>query len=62
MASAATIAHCSWMKSLLTAEAVSKGGRSGTIKTPNGLPIVELGNPLQVGGAKPGPEIGRAHV
>ena len=43
------------MKSLLTAEAVSKGGRSGTIKTPNGLPIVELGNPLQVGGAKPGP-------
>ena len=35
------------MKTLFTAEAVSKGGRSGTIKTPDGMPIVILGNPLE---------------
>jgi lipoyl-dependent peroxiredoxin len=43
------------MKTLFTAEAVSKGGRSGTIKTPDGMPIVTLGNPLERGGEKSGP-------
>ncbi|MBI3414715.1 MAG: Ohr family peroxiredoxin [Verrucomicrobia bacterium] len=47
------------MKTLFTEEAISEGGRSGTIKTPNGLPIVTLGNPLESGGEKrgPGPEL-----
>ena len=43
------------MKILFTAEAISKGGRSGTIKTPDGMPIVKLGNPLERGGEKGGP-------
>ena len=43
------------MKILFTAEAISKGGRSGTIKTPDGMPIVALGNPLERGGEKGGP-------
>jgi Ohr subfamily peroxiredoxin len=37
------------MKTLFTAEAVSKGGRSGTIKTKDGLLDVTLGNPLVKG-------------
>ena len=37
------------MKTLFTAEAVSKGGRSGTIRTPDGLLDVTLGNPLEKG-------------
>jgi osmotically inducible protein OsmC len=47
------------MKILFTAEAVSKGGRSGTIQTPDGVPIVTLGNPLDKDGGKrgPGPEM-----
>ena len=43
------------MKTLFTAEAISKGGRSGTIKTPDGMPIVTLGNPLERSGEKRGP-------
>jgi Ohr subfamily peroxiredoxin len=42
------------MKTLFTAEAISKGGRSGTIRTPDGLLDVTLGNPLVKGIAKRG--------
>jgi hypothetical protein len=34
------------MKTLFTAEAISKGGRSGTIQTPDQLLNVTLGNAL----------------
>ena len=43
------------MKTLLTAEAISKGGRSGTIQAPDGLLDIALGNPLVAGIAKRGP-------
>jgi osmotically inducible protein OsmC len=43
------------MKTLFTAEAISKGGRSGNIKTPDGLLDVTLGNPLEKGIEKRGP-------
>ena len=43
------------MKTLFTAEAISKGGRSGTIQSPDGLLNVTLGNPLQKGLEKRGP-------
>jgi osmotically inducible protein OsmC len=43
------------MKTLFTGESISKGGRSGTIKTPDGMPIVTLGNPLEKGLEKRGP-------
>ena len=43
------------MKTLFTAEAVSKGGRSGTIQNPDGLLNVTLGNPLEKGAEKRGP-------
>ncbi|MGA3285704.1 MAG: hypothetical protein ABSD57_14765 [Verrucomicrobiota bacterium] len=43
------------MKTLFTAEAISKGGRSGTIRTPDGLLDVTLGNPLEKGIEKRGP-------
>ena len=43
------------MKILFAEEAISKGGRSGTIKTPDGLPIVTLGNPLEKDAEKRGP-------
>lgn len=43
------------MKTLFTAEAISKGGRSGTIQTPGGLLDVTLGNPLEKGAEKRGP-------
>src|ERR1039457_3283077 len=43
------------MKTLFTAEAISKGGRSGTIKTPDGLLNITLGNPLEKGIEKRGP-------
>ncbi len=43
------------MKTLFTAEAASKGGRSGTIHTPDGLLNVELGNPLEAGLETRGP-------
>lgn len=37
------------MKTLFTAEAVSKGGRSGTVRSPEGTLDVTLGNPLERG-------------
>ena len=43
------------MKTLFTAEANSKGGRSGTIETPDGLLNLTLGNPLEKGTEKLGP-------
>ncbi|MHB8521159.1 MAG: Ohr family peroxiredoxin [Limisphaerales bacterium] len=43
------------MKTLFTAAAISKGGRSGTIETPDGLLNVALGNPLEKGAEKRGP-------
>lgn len=43
------------MKTLFTREAISRGGRSGTIKTPDGKLIVTLGNPLEKDGDKRGP-------
>ena len=42
------------MKTLFTAEAISKGGRSGTIANPDGLLNVTLGNPLEEGAGKRG--------
>jgi Ohr subfamily peroxiredoxin len=43
------------MKTLFVAEAISKGGRSGSIQTPNRLLNVTLGNPLEKGIEKRGP-------
>lgn len=43
------------MKTLFTAEATSKGGRSGTIHSPDGLLDVTLGNPLVKGAEQRGP-------
>ena len=43
------------MKTLFTSEAVSKGGRSGTITSPDGLLDVTLGNPLEAGIETRGP-------
>ncbi len=43
------------MNTLFTSEAVSKGGRSGTIKSPDGLLDVTLGNPLEAGLETRGP-------
>ncbi len=43
------------MKTLFTAEAISRGGRSGTIQTPDGLLNITLGNPLEKGAEKRGP-------
>jgi Ohr subfamily peroxiredoxin len=43
------------MKTLFTAEAISKGGRSGTIESPDGLLNLTLGNPLMPGIEKRGP-------
>ena len=43
------------MKTLFTAEAISMGGRSGTIQSPDGLLNVTLGNPLENGAEKRGP-------
>ena len=43
------------MKTLFTALALSKGGRSGTIETPGRLLNVTLGNPLEKGVEKRGP-------
>ena len=43
------------MKTLFTAEAISKGGRSGTIQTPDRLLDVRLGNPMEKGIEKRGP-------
>ena len=43
------------MKLLFTSEAISKGGRSGTVQSPDRLLDVTLGNPLEKGGEKRGP-------
>ena len=43
------------MKTLFTAEALSKGGRSGRVESPDGLLNVTLGNPLKKGIEKRGP-------
>ncbi len=43
------------MKTLFTAEAISKGARSGTIKSPDGLLDLTLGNPLEKGIEARGP-------
>ena len=43
------------MKTLFTAEAISSGGRSGTIRTPDALLNITLGNPLEKGAEKRGP-------
>ncbi|MEO5804606.1 MAG: Ohr family peroxiredoxin [Verrucomicrobiota bacterium] len=43
------------MKTLFTSEAISKGGRSGSISNPDGLLNVTLGNPLEKGAEKRGP-------
>jgi len=43
------------IKTLLTSEAIFKGGRSGTLKSPEGLLDVTLGNPLEKGIETRGP-------
>jgi hypothetical protein len=43
------------MKTLFTAEAISMGGRSGTIRNPDGLLDITLGNPLEKGIERRGP-------
>jgi Ohr subfamily peroxiredoxin len=43
------------MKTLFTAEVVGRGGRSGTVKSRDGLLDVVLGNPLEAGLEKRGP-------
>jgi Ohr subfamily peroxiredoxin len=47
------------MKNLFTTEAISQGGRSGSIKSPDGLLNIALGNPLVKGAEHrgPGPEL-----
>lgn len=43
------------MKTLLTAEAISLGGRSGTVRSPDNLLNLTLGNPLEKGAETRGP-------
>jgi osmotically inducible protein OsmC len=43
------------MKTLFSSESVSKGGRSGSVQSPDGLLNVTLGNPLEKGIEKRGP-------
>lgn len=43
------------MKTLFTAEVVSKGARSGTLRSPDGLLDLALGNPLEKGIEARGP-------
>ncbi|HYV26249.1 MAG TPA: Ohr family peroxiredoxin [Candidatus Eisenbacteria bacterium] len=43
------------MKTLFTAEAISKGGRSGTLASPDKLLNLTLGNPLEKGTETRGP-------
>lgn len=43
------------MHTLLTAEAISKGARSGTVQSPDHLLNITLGNPLEKGIEKRGP-------
>lgn len=42
-------------KPLISAEAISKGGRSGTVSSPDGLLNLTLGNPLTRGSERLGP-------
>lgn len=43
------------MKTLFTSEAISQGGRSGSVSSPGGLLNVQLGNPMEAGEEKSGP-------
>lgn len=43
------------MKTLFTAESTSKGARSGTVQSPDGLMNITLGNPLEKGSERKGP-------
>ncbi len=43
------------MKTLFTSEAISQGGRSGTVKSPDGMMYITLGNPLEKGLETRGP-------
>lgn len=43
------------MKAVITSEAVSTGGRSGAVETTDGLVKTQLGNPLEKGIEKRGP-------
>src|SRR4051812_39723405 len=43
------------MKTLFTGESLSRGGRSGSVQTPDGMLNTELGNPLEKGIEKRGP-------
>lgn len=43
------------MKTLFTAEAISDGGRDGVITDPQGLLNITLGNPLEPGAKRRGP-------
>ena len=43
------------MKTLFTSEAISRGGRSGTVQSPDGLLEITLGNPLEKGAERLGP-------
>ena len=43
------------MKTLLTAEAVSTGGRAGSLRSPDHLLDITLGNPLEPGAERRGP-------
>ncbi len=43
------------MKTLFTAEAISKGGRSGSVRSPDQILNITLGNPLEKGIERRGP-------
>ena len=43
------------MKTLFTGESLSLGGRGGSVRTPDGMLNTELGNPLEPGKEKRGP-------
>ncbi len=43
------------MKTLFVGESLSRGGRSGSVRTPDGLLNTELGNPLEKGLETRGP-------
>jgi peroxiredoxin, Ohr subfamily len=43
------------MKTLFTSQAISQGGRSGSVETPDGMLNVKLGNPLEREIANRGP-------
>lgn len=51
--------HTMTTQKLFTSESINKGGRSGTIRTPDGKPITPLGNPFEKGGenSDPSPEL-----